>query len=347
MKRVICTTACVLLLAATASARDLEIYFIDVEGGQSTLIVTPAGKSVLVDAGYGGARGPRDSDRILAVLHEAGVDRINYMLVTHFHPDHLGGLPAVAERVPIDMFIDYGEPMGTDRMALGVFRAYEPIRATRPHLHPNAGDFLPLEDVEVQILSEGGTLIQKPLPGAGQHNPACEMVEDYVDDGTENFRSIGFRLRLGAFRFVDLGDLSGNTLTSLACPVDLLGPASVYLVAHHGNYDSNVPALLAALRPQASILNNGPIKGGVRDSLATLLAQPDMDLWQLHESRNRDAQNAPDEFIANVDDGATSYWLKLTAKDDGSFELLNPRTGFVKRYAARKTTHNSQLTTHN
>jgi competence protein ComEC len=116
------------------------------------------------------------------------------------------------------------------------------------------------------------------------------------------------------------------------CPVNLLGEASVYLVAHHGNYDSNVPAVLTALRPQVSIMNNGPSKGGAPDSFRTLLAQPNMDLWQLHESRNKGAQNSPDEFIANVDDGITAFWIKLTASDDGSFEVLNSRTGFLKRY---------------
>jgi hypothetical protein len=116
------------------------------------------------------------------------------------------------------------------------------------------------------------------------------------------------------------------------CPLNLVGEASVYLVAHHGNYDSNVPAILTALRPQASIMNNGPVKGGDPDSFKTLRAQADMDLWQLHESRNPGAQNAPDAFIANIDDGITAYWIKLTAKEDGSFELLNTRNGFVKKY---------------
>jgi hypothetical protein len=114
--------------------------------------------------------------------------------------------------------------------------------------------------------------------------------------------------------------------------VNLLGHASVYLVAHHGNYDSNVPAVVAALRPQAAIMNNGPTKGGAPDSFKTLRAQPNMDLWQLHESRNQGADNAPDAFIANVDDGATAYWIRLTANSDGSFELLNSRTGFLKKY---------------
>jgi competence protein ComEC len=320
-----------LLLAGSASARNLEIFFIDVEGGQSTLIVTPAGQSLLVDAGYGG-RDARDAERILAATREAKIDHIDYLLITHFHNDHVGGVPELADRIPILRFIDYGSPLGSDRMATNGFRVYEPVRGENIHIEPEPGDRLPLDGIEVDIVSAAGALLSKPLWGAGQPNGGCATLEDQAEDGTENFRSIGMRLQFGAFRFVDLGDLSGNTLGQLVCPLNLLGEASVYLVAHHGNYDSNVPAVLTALHPRASIMNNGPTKGGAPDSFKTLLAQPAMDLWQLHESRNLGAQNAPDAFIANVDDGITAYWIKLTAKDDGGFEVLNSRTGFLKKY---------------
>jgi competence protein ComEC len=320
-----------LLLAPQASARNLEIFFIDVEGGQSTLIVTPAGESLLIDAGYGG-RDARDAARILAATREAHIDHIDYLLITHFHNDHVGGVPELAEKLPILRFVDYGAPLGSDRMATNGFRVYEPVRGENIHLEPGPGDRLPLQGVQADIVSAAGILLSKPLPGAGQPNSACASLEDQPEDGTENFRSIGIRLQMGAFRFVDLGDLSGNTLGQIVCPINLLGEASVYLIAHHGNYDSNVPAVLAALHPQAAIMNNGPTKGGAPDSFKTLHAQPDMDLWQLHESRNRGAQNAPDAFIANVDDGETAFWIKLTAREDGSFELLNSRTGFVKTY---------------
>ncbi|HEY3045800.1 MAG TPA: MBL fold metallo-hydrolase [Vicinamibacterales bacterium] len=331
MQRVTLIVPLLLTLAAPALARDLEIFFIDVEGGQSTLIVTPAGQSLLIDAGYGG-RDARDAERIMAAAREAHIDHIDYLLITHFHNDHVGGVAELADRIPILRFVDYGSPLGTDRMATNGYRVYEPVRGENLHLEPGPGDRLPLEGIEVDIVSAAGILLSKPLRGAGQPNSACATLEDQPDDGTENFRSIGMRLQFGAFRFVDLGDLSGNTLGSLVCPFNLLGQASAYLIAHHGNYDSNVPAVLAALRPQVSIMNNGPTKGGSPDSFKTLLAQPDMDLWQLHESRNRGAQNAPDAYLANVDDGITSYWIKLTAKDDGRFEVLNSRTGFVKKY---------------
>ena len=140
-------------------------------------------------------------------------------------------------------------------------------------------------------------------------------------------RRISDRLGCGSssaqFRFIALGDLSGNTLGKIACPVNLLGEASAYLVAHHGNYDSNVPALLTALRPQVAIMNNGAVQGRRTGLVRDPAGQPDMDLWQLHASLEHGARNAPDSFIANLDEGTTAYWIKLTAKDDGSFEVVN------------------------
>jgi competence protein ComEC len=341
MKRVALILQFIVLLAGTVSARDLEIFFIDVEGGQSTLIVTPAGESLLIDAGYGprvgrGGGDPtvtgRDSERILTAARAAGIHRIDYLLITHFHNDHVGGVPELAAKIPIIRFLDYGSPLGTDRMATNGFRAYEPIRDQHEHFEPHPGDRLPLKGLDVDIVSSSGVLLSSPLSGAGQPTAGCDSLENHVEDGTENFRSIGMRLQMGEFRFVDLGDLSGNTLGQLVCPVNLVGKASVYLVAHHGNYDSNVPALVQALGPQAAIMNNSAFKGGDPNAFATLQNQPGMDLWQLHASRNEHAQNSPDDYIANVDEGVTSYWIKLTAKSDGSFELTNGRTGFVKRY---------------
>lgn len=343
MRRAVLMAVVISMAAGSASAGDLQIFFIDVEGGSATLIVTPTGQTLLIDAGYGPRAGRsggpsilgRDPDRILAAAREAGVARIDYLLITHFHNDHVGGVPDLAAKIPIGTFIDYGSPLGTDRMALGGFRAYEPVRDQAQHLQPAPGDRLPLTGVGVDIVSASGALLSSPLSGGGQPNAACAALEHHVEDGTENFRSIGIRLQFGAFSFVALGDLSGNTLGQMACPVNLLGETSAYLVAHHGNYDSNVPALVKALHPQVSIMNNGAVKGGAPESFHTLREQPDMDLWQLHQSLNAGVQNAPDTFIANVDDGATAHWLKLTAKEDGSFELANDRAGFVKKYLPR------------
>jgi competence protein ComEC len=329
----------VLLAAFILTARaagTLEIFFIDVEGGESTLLVSPSGQSLLIDAGYAGrgsTRG-RDAERIAAVVREAGLERLDYLLVTHFHPDHVGGVPELATRVPIGTFIDIGEPLGTDRMTGRGFRNYEPIRSAGRHIVVQAGERLPLSGLEATVVSAGGHLIPQALPGGGQPTSGCADAEDHPEDGTENFRSIGVLFELGRFRFLDLGDLSGNTLTRLACPMNMVGPVSAYLVAHHGDYDSNNPALYAALRPRVAIMNNGPTKGGSPNAFRTLGALPGLEgLWQLHASLNPGARNAPDDFVANIDGGDTSYWLRLTAVANGSFSVTNGRTGREETYA--------------
>ncbi|MEO8260580.1 MAG: MBL fold metallo-hydrolase [Acidobacteriota bacterium] len=319
--------------AAAPPARTLEIYFIDVEGGQATLLITPDRESLLIDAGY--ARNGRDAERIVAVAREAGLDHLDYLLVTHYHPDHVGGVPGVAASLPVGTFIDYGAPLGIDRMTAGGYLAYQPVRALGRHIEAKPGDRLPLKRLDADVVSAGGLLLTEPLRGGGGTNPACSVIEDFVEDGTENYRSIGVMFQFGAFRFLDLGDLSGNTLTGLACPKDLLGTVSAFLIAHHGAYDSNVPALYAALRPHVAIMNNGVTRGGSPATFATLHAQPGMDLWQLHVSENPGARNAPEDVIANLDDGTSAYWLKLTASEDGSFRMVNGRTGLTRAYAPR------------
>jgi beta-lactamase superfamily II metal-dependent hydrolase len=348
VKRFLLTTLALVLLSltSTSAGKALEFWFIDVEGGQSTLIITPAGESLLIDAGYspnnlrgggGNVPGGRDPSRILAALNEAGVSRIDYLLITHFHPDHAGGVPLLADKVPIGTFIDYDHPLGTpigpDRLTVASYRDYEPVRAKGEHIVARAGDKLPLKGVDAEIVSAAGQLIQKPLPEGGETNSACRHLEDFPEDGTENYLSVGIVLKFGAFRFYDPGDLSGNTLTRLACPKNLLGPVSVYLISHHGDYDTSIPALYAALQPRAAIMNNGIVRGGSPDALRTVRAFPAIDLWQLHRSQNEGATNAPDSFLANVDDGTmTAYSLRMTASDDGSFRIVNPRTGFSKEY---------------
>ena len=329
--------AAILLLASAASARPLDIYFIDVEGGQATLIVTSDHQSLLIDAGYGG-RGARDAERILAAARDAHIDRIDYLLVTHFHNDHVGGVPDLVERIPIGTFIDYGSPLGTpfgpDRMTMRAFQAYEPVRAAAQHIQAAVGDQLPLKGLETVVVSAGGAVLSDSLPGAGEPNDACSTVEHQPDDGTENYRSIGVMLRYGGFTFLDLGDVSGDTLASLVCPRDLLGEVSAFLIPHHGNYDTNIPAVYAAVRPLVAVMNNGPVKGGDPTAFRTLGRMPAVDLWQLHASRHRDAANTSEERVANVDDdGSDGYWIKLSAESNGSFTVMNQRTGFRQSYA--------------
>ncbi|MGE3401208.1 MAG: ComEC/Rec2 family competence protein [Vicinamibacterales bacterium] len=332
-----------LLTLPAGAAGPLQIYFIDVEGGQATLMVTDAGETVLIDAGYGprGARNgippvaaARDAGRIMDAARDAGITRIDYLIVTHFHPDHVGGVPELAKQIPIGTFIDYGTPLGGDRMTANGFRNYEPVRAGGRHIVPQPGDRLPLHGIEATVVSAGGALLPAPLAAGGVRNSACVDLEDHPEDGTENYRSVGVMFRFGEFSFLDLGDLSGNTLTELACPIDRLGPVSAYLIAHHGDYDSNVPALYSSLRPRVAIMNNGVTRGASPVQFDSIRAERSIeDLWQLHFSHNEGVVNAADTFIANVDDGTeTSYWLKLTASDDGTFSIVNARNGFARTY---------------
>jgi competence protein ComEC len=304
------------------------------EGGQSTLIVTPAKESFLIDTGWGGANG-RDAKRIMASVHDAGLARIDYLMITHFHSDHDGGAPELSKLVPISTFIDYGSPIETLKKVMEPYEAYARVRRKGAHLETKVGERLPLEGIEVQIVSGRGKTLSEPLAGAGQPNPACITFKVRANDFTENGRSLGFRLVFGKFRFLDLGDLVWNELGQLVCPKNMLGEADVYLVAHHGNAFAAVPAVVAAVRPRVAIINNGETKGGDPKTFNTLHGVPGLeDLWQLHRSANKGANQADEQFIANLNEG-TGYRIKLAASEDGSFTVTNARTGFTKHYDAK------------
>jgi hypothetical protein len=229
----------ILVVSVGAAPDALTLYFIDVEGGQSTLIVTPSGESLLVDAGYD--EPGRDADRIIAAMSDAGVKRIDHLLLTHFHMDHMGGVPDLAARVPIRRFYDHGGLVDrSDANVVSGFAAYEAVRSKSEHIVPQLGSKLPLKDVDVEWVSSDGRVISRPLPGGGQRNAACPATAPAPTDALENPRSTGFYLRFGAFRFVDLGDLTGDPLQAIMCPTALLGPVDLFLVPHHAGDDSGL-----------------------------------------------------------------------------------------------------------
>jgi competence protein ComEC len=333
--------------AAAANAKNLKIYFIDVEGGQSTLLVTPDRHSFLIDTGFAGdGKGfqpgnphqARDANRIVAAARDAGVTQIDYLLITHFHPDHDGGVSELSQLMPIRAFIDHGLPSpeaATSEEIKQAFDAYSRVRETGRHLEPLPGDHLPLKDLDVAVVSSAGSTLSEPLPGAGATNAACPVSGTPATDPYENPRSTGIVVRYGKFRFLDVGDLTGQPLFNLACPKSLIGPVDVYLVAHHGGLDAAVGETIAAFQPRVAIMNNGTTKGGALVTYQALHHVPGLeDVWQLHASKFAGDSNFPAPFIANLDEG-TAYWIELVAHEDGSFRVHNPRTGEWKNYKAR------------
>lgn len=318
----------------------LQVYFVDVEGGQATLFVTPAGQSLLIDTGWPGNEG-RDADRIVAAAKDAKISKIDYVLITHFHNDHVGGAPQLAERIPISAFVDHGDSRETgDAPTEKVWQSYQSLLASKKYkrLSVKPGDVLPLKGAQVKVISSDGALIEKPLPGAGQANAACASSEQRPGDQTENPRSLGTLITFGKLRILDLGDLTWDKEMELMCPVNKLGHVDVYIVSHHGWLQSGSPALVHGIAPRVAIMDNGAKKGGSPPTWEIIEKSPGLEaLWQLHYSEEGgDAHNVATEFIANPQGPDGGNYLKLTAVADGSFEVFNSRTKAIKQYKASR-----------
>jgi competence protein ComEC len=333
MRRILLGFLFLLATCTLGAAQTLNVYFVDVEGGQATLLVSPAGESVLVDAGWPGFGG-RDADRIVATAKAAGVKQIDYLLVTHYHLDHVGGVPPLAAKIPIIHFVDHGPNVETSKDVQALFAAYRLVRDKGQHIVVKPGDKIPLKGLDVEVLAAAGKLITAPLPGAGAPNPLCASTPRHAFDPTENAQSVGILIRFGQFRLLDLADLTWNKELELACPVNRIGPVQVYLSTHHGMNLSGSAAIVDALAPRVAIMNNGARKGGSPDAWQIVRNSPGLeDIWQLHYAVEAGKQNnVSEEFIANPEEACRGYGLKLSASADGSFTVTNTRTGFAKRY---------------
>ena len=342
------------LAVQTGQRSSLDIYVIDVEGGEATLFVSPAGESLLVDAGWPGFDG-RDADRIVAATEDAGVTQIDYLLVTHFHTDHMGGALQLADRLPVRYFVDHGTSPDLGRGQVA-FDRYAVLRARAEHLDVSPGDVVPIAGLDVRIIASGGNVLREPLAGAGSPNPACQ---DFVFHGeeitsrggdAEDQLSVSTAVAYGDFRTVIMGDLTWNKEYDLMCPNDKVGPVDAYLVSHHGAQTSGSEAFVHRLHPRAAIMNNGPRKGGAAETFEILAGVSSLeDLWQNHYAVEADSLNSSERFIANLDDGSegpsagdrpvhmgASHWIKLSAQSDGSFTVTNSRNGHSRHYPARR-----------
>jgi competence protein ComEC len=325
--------------ARAESQKPLRIYFVDVEGGQATLFVTPEGQSLLIDTGWPGNDG-RDADRIVAAAKKAGIVKIDYVLITHFHMDHVGGAPQLAARMPIGTFIDHGENrQNSDAATVQVWHAYQELLATGKYKRITArpGDLLPVQGMQATVVSSDGVVIDRALAEGGQENAACATAEHVQPDETENARSVGIVIDFGKLRILDLGDLTKDKEMDLVCPKNKLGPIDIFVVSHHGWSQSNSAVLLAAIAPHVAIMDNGAKKGGTPSVWDTIEKSPRLeDLWQLHFSEEGGAaHNVAAEFIANPEGPDAGNDLELTAWPNGNFEVFNSRTQKTKRYSAK------------
>ena len=313
--------------------RTLQMYFIDVEGGQATLIVTPAGQSLLIDTGWAGFNA-RDPDRIMAAAKMAGVRQLNYVLITHYHRDHVGGIAQLADRVKIGALVDHGPNQEDSDVARENYAAYQKVLGRAQHIVLHPGDGLPLTGVSMRVLTAAGEHIVDPLPGTGEVNPYCASEPAPADDPTENARSLGVLLTYGKFRMIDLGDLTKKKELELVCPNNRVGKVDLYVVTHHGFAESNAKSIVWALHPRVAIMDNGPHKGGAPEAWQVVHDSPGLqDLWQLHYALDPGQDhNVPDQFIANVDEKSDGNYIKVVAKSDGSFTVFNSRNKHKKQY---------------
>jgi competence protein ComEC len=322
---------------AKSESGHLLIYSIDVEGGQSTLLVAPSGASLLVDTGWPANNG-RDAGRIQAAMKDAGITKIDHLLITHFHVDHVGGVTQLAASVPIGEFLDHGSNREHSDITRHDFAAYQKVTEGKRRRTVHPGDTIDIPGLSTVVLAADGNHIDA-IPGIKpQPNQYCASEPKADADPTENAYSAGVLVTFGRFRFLDLGDLTKAKEIALVCPNNPIPPIDLYLVTHHGFNLSNSRAIVDAIHPRVAIMNNGAHKAGSPEAWQTVHDSPGLeDLYMVHTAEDSDAaHNSPEAFIANPkgasNDGA---YFKVIANADGSFSVTNSRTGVTKNYARK------------
>ena len=341
--RTLALTVWLAFAPAICSAQTLRLYFIDVEGGQATLVVTPSGQSLLVDTGWP-AENMRDAGRIAAAVKKAGVDTLDYLVITHYHDDHVGGMQQLASRVKFRNVITHGPTTETSKTAdamMATFRAAVAATGAK-EIVVKPGDTIPLKGVDVKVLASNRQLID--APAKARANALCEGVLPRRADTSDNSASVGMLFTFGNFRFLDLGDLTQDLEYQMACPANRIGEVDLFLTTHHGSGQSNAPVLVHALKSRVAIMNNGARKGGDLPVLQTIKSAPGLeDLWMLHYSVAAGAEgNVEEPRIANLGDVAdpavkdTGFGINVTVQPNGSFTVVNERNNLARTYPARR-----------
>lgn len=351
----------------SAQAREtLDVYVVDTEGGNATLFITPSGGSVLIDAGNGGENAARDVGRIMEAVQDAGLTQIDHHITTHWHGDHYGGMAELASRIPIGAYYDAG-PSVQGQASTEAFLAdvYPGLVAEASRTIVDPGDTISVDGIEWTIVTAGGDAIESDLAGGGGQNPYCDSWQAMGPDTGENAQSVGSHIRFGDFTAVHPGDITWNVEGALMCPENHIGEVDVLFSGHHGQgppspVGSNTPQLVNGLAPRVTIINNGTRKGGQPESMSVILNSPGLeDVWMSHFSLlSGQEYTVPGMFIANTIDqeldampvaplsgprdtwpdapvhSGPANWIKVSANQDGSFSVTNPRNDFTKMYQA-------------
>ena len=325
------------LVATGQTPPTLQIYWIDVEGGAATLVVTPEQESVLMDTGWPRADA-RDAERILAAMRHAGVNKIDYLLFSHFHTDHVGGLAALDDRTQISQIIDHGDSVERENeRGRPLWEEYLGLAGNRRRsIAP--GDKLPFSGIEFSFIGAHRQLIDSPERRAP--NTLCAGVTPPDPDQGENGHSLGYLISLGGFQFLNMGDMTPDREHALACPENRLGIVDLWQVPHHGGYGAIRPELAGALEPTVAVINNGPRKGGTPDSLSVIQGTTAVgDVWQSHRAMmDNAAYNTDEALTANLteEDDCRGHWIKATVAADGrSWTMTNGRTGYSRNYLSK------------
>lgn len=330
--------------AETRPSKSLEIYFLDMMGGASTLIVTPLGESVLIDTGSLEPK-HRDAERIYAAAQHAGLKQIDCLVTTHFHLDHFGGILQLTKLIPVKKFIDKGHLPPESEAKTPWFKQLYPLyrEATGGKVEAiKAGDDIPLKNdpqgkipplklhcvaAEKKVEGFEGD-IDAPVPGHVIRRP----------DGSDNARSIALVLSYGKFKLFAGGDITWNVEHHLAVPKNVVGEVDLYQVTHHGLDQSNNPVLLQALRPTVCIAMNGPRKGVEPNTFRTLRQLPSVKaIYQIHyNSQYGNKGNTALQYIANGKDPRQGKFIHVSVPpDQESFTVSIGTDGPPKAYALK------------
>ena len=331
------------LVARPAERGSLDLYWIDVEGGAATLVITPAGESILIDTGMPGERDPK---RIVKAARDAGLKQIDHLVTTHFHIDHFGGAADVAKEIPIVTVYDNGIPQNNPDNPNDNTRWNQWIQPYRDMkvekrvvLRP--GDPIPLKQArsgpEVSLRCLGG--MQKMVAAKGS-NPSedCDDLKEKAKDNSDNANSLVLVLQYGAFDMFDGGDLTWNTEAKLVCPENLLSAVDIYDVNHHGLDTSNNPLLVHALAPTVAIMSNGTAKGCGAETYRTLKSVPSIKaLYQIHRNLRPDSENNTQaEHIANLEKECAANYIKVSVEPGGAnYTVSIPATGHARTFASQ------------